>query len=319
MLSPTLYDALIIGAGPAGLSVATGLARQLHTAAVFSSSVFRNAKVKHMHNVLGWDHRSPTDFRAKARADLLARYSTVQFYDEVEIESVSRQSDGRFEARDVRGDVWRGKKLVLAMGVKDIFPDIEGYEDCWGETIHHCLFCDGYEKRGAPSAGVLATDVLETNQRAMHVNRMARRLVDKVTIYTNGNNEQASTFREAIAALDGFKVDPRPFMKLEKKREMDGNEPKIIIHFKDGTCAEEAFLAHGPRYVLNGPFAQQLSLETVETGELKVSPMFNETSMPGVFAVGDCATPMKAVTPAIAMGTGTAAAIVMQLQEEKQV
>lgn len=171
----------------------------------------------------------------------------------------------------------------------------------------------------------------------MHVGHMAKRLVDNVTIYTNGNNDQASTLQEAIANVDGFNVDSRPFARLEK-RETEA-EPKIIIHFKDGSQTEEAFLviipsscnlrfwnfwftddgsclvqAHGPKYVLNGPFVEQLGLETIESGEIKVSPMFNETSMPGVFAVGDCATPMKAVTPAMYMGSGAAVAIVMQLQ-----
>lgn len=170
----------------------------------------------------------------------------------------------------------------------------------------------------------------------MHVSHMARRLVDNVTIYTNGNSEQASTLQEAIANLDGFRVDSRAFARLEKLE--TEAEPKIIIHFKDGSTAEEAFLviscslllsisidftdykfvqAHGPKYVLNGPFAEQLGLETIESGEIKASPMLNETSMPGVFAIGDCATPMKAVTPAMYMGSGTAAAIVMQLQGEK--
>lgn len=88
-----------------------------------------------MHNVAGWDHRDPAEFRAKAREDLLARYaSTVQFHD-LGIESVSKQGDGRFEARDEKGGVWRGKKLVLAVGVKDVFPDIEGYTECWGEVM----------------------------------------------------------------------------------------------------------------------------------------------------------------------------------------
>lgn len=105
---------------------------------------------------------------------------------------------------------------------------------------HHCLFCDGYEKRGAQSAGVLATDLLEPTPRAMHVGGMAKRLVDSVTIYTNGNNDQALKIQETIADRDGFRVDSRPFAKLEKCE--TEAEPKIIIHFKDGSQAEEAFL-----------------------------------------------------------------------------
>ena len=77
------------------------------------------------------------------------------------------------------------------------------------------------------------------------------------------------------------------------------------------------YQAHGPNYVLNGSFAEQLGLETVESGEIKVSPISNETSMAGVFAIGDCATSMKAVTSAMYMGSVTAGSIVMQLQGEK--
>ena len=129
-----LLDVLIIGGGPGGLAVATGLARQLYTAVVFDSGVYRNARSKHSHNVLTWDHRDPADYRAKARSDLLARYNTIQF-EEAKIESVRRTENGRFEARDTAGKVWTGKKLALASGVKDIYPDIPGYDDVWGRGV----------------------------------------------------------------------------------------------------------------------------------------------------------------------------------------
>ena len=130
-----LVDVLIIGAGPAGLAAATGLARQLYTAVVFDHKVYRNARATHMHNVAGWDHQPPSAFRAKAREDILARYQTIQFHDVVVSEVRKNQTTGYFEAVDATGLVWTGRKLVLATGVTDIYPDIEGYADCWGYAM----------------------------------------------------------------------------------------------------------------------------------------------------------------------------------------
>lgn len=131
----TLLDVLVIGGGPAGLSVATGLARQLYTAAVFDSGVYRNERAAEMHNFVTWDHRRPAEFREKARDDLLARYQTIQFENKT-IESVQKTSNGYFQATDASGQVWTGRRLVLATGVRDLVPDIDGYDDCWGKGMY---------------------------------------------------------------------------------------------------------------------------------------------------------------------------------------
>lgn len=135
-----ILDVMIIGGGPAGLSAASGLARQLYTAVVFDSGVYRNEKAGHMHNVITWDHQDPAVFRKKARDDLLKRYSTIKFQDDTKIERVERTSDGRFQAIDTQGRTWIGRKLVLATGVRDIYPDIDGYGDCWGTGMYAALF-----------------------------------------------------------------------------------------------------------------------------------------------------------------------------------
>lgn len=135
-MTTPLLDVLIIGGGPGGLAVASGLARQLYTAVVFDSGVYRNARASHMHNFAGWDHQPPSAFRTKARDDLLAHYKTIQF-ESATVQQVRRKDAdaggaGPFEAVDDRGRVWRGRKLVLANGAADVFPDISGYEECWG-------------------------------------------------------------------------------------------------------------------------------------------------------------------------------------------
>ncbi|CAK7206830.1 hypothetical protein SEUCBS139899_009636 [Sporothrix eucalyptigena] len=312
-----LFDVLIIGAGPSGLSTATGLARQLHTAVVFDSGVYRNAKTQHMHNVLGWDHRNPAELRAAGRADLANRYSTIQFRNST-IE-VIKQIEGQqlFEVRDAEGKHWYGRKVVLATGVRDISLDIEGYSECWANGIYHCLFCDGYEERGQETAGVLALGPIANPPRALHLARMARQLSKSVTVYTDGNEQLANEIQHAAEASSSttswLTFDSRPIMRFVK-----GHIARnVIVHFRDTNESKtEGFLVYNPQTEVNGPFTKQLALKLTEGGDIETTSPFHETNVPGVFAVGDCATPLKAVTPAVAMGTLAAGALVAQLQAQ---
>jgi thioredoxin reductase len=130
-----LYDVLIVGGGPAGLSMATALARQVYSALVLDSGEYRNARESHMHTVLGFDHADPADFRAKVRADLRRRYEQIEFKT-AKITSVRKLDSGIFEATDEDGGKYTGRKLGLGTGVRDVPPaDIEGYDDCWARGM----------------------------------------------------------------------------------------------------------------------------------------------------------------------------------------
>lgn len=122
------YDIIIIGSGPAGLSAASSIVRQDHKTILFDSGIYRNAEAKHMHTVPSWDHRDPAEFRAASLADL-KRYGSVTVQN-TEIESAERNEDGTFTVAG-GGKSWTGKKLLLATGVEDVFPNIPGYAECW--------------------------------------------------------------------------------------------------------------------------------------------------------------------------------------------
>jgi thioredoxin reductase len=145
MATSKLYDAIIIGGGPAALSIALSLSRQLYTALILDSGVYRNAPAKHMHNVPGFDHADPADFRAQVRGDLQARYPSIEFK-QAAVSQVRKVDDGDdaragsvvvFEAVDGKtGEVYRGRKLGLATGIRDVLDkEPQGYADCWGKTM----------------------------------------------------------------------------------------------------------------------------------------------------------------------------------------
>ncbi|KAK7746480.1 hypothetical protein SLS53_002439 [Cytospora paraplurivora] len=111
-----LYDVLVVGGGPAGLSAALTLSRALHSVVVFDSGVYRNQKAQFMHTVPTWDHRSPAEYRAAARQELSTRYNTVTFH-EAEVSNITKNNNGLFEASTVDSLVWKVSSAgVLAVG-----------------------------------------------------------------------------------------------------------------------------------------------------------------------------------------------------------
>lgn len=105
-------------------------------------------------------------------------------------------------------------------------------------------------------------------------------------------------------------TDTRPITKLMKEKEATA----VSIHFSSGSPVREGFLVHRPKTQVNGPFAQQLGLQLTPQGDLLTTAPFFETNVPGVFAVGDCASPGKIVANAIASGAFAGAGATAKLQ-----
>ncbi|KAF5686945.1 hypothetical protein FCIRC_2637 [Fusarium circinatum] len=325
-----LVDVLIIGAGPAGLSAALALARQFHTAIVFNSSLFRNARSVHMHTIATWDHKDSAAFRAATRKEILGRYKTISFED-LEIAKVEKTSDGDFAATAADGTTFTGRRVLLATGVTDLPLDIKGYAECWGRSMfvspppdsamvnntnsssYHCLFCHGYEEAGKPSSGVLALGENTTPAAAVAFARSAKQMTSKAVIYTSNNPAMQTAIADLLGKKDtAITIDNREIASLALGPDGTG----VTITFANGSSVQEAFLAHKPPTKLNGPFAEQLGVELSPSGDIKITPPYGATSINGVYAAGDCATPMKNVIQAMHMGTFAAVGMAFDLQAE---
>lgn len=131
---PITVDALIIGGGPAGLSAALAFARQAQTAIIFDGGKYRNSAADFMHLIPALDHVAPSSFRDTAKASMTARYDCITV-EETEVKTARQTESGGFEVADEVGKTWTGKKMILATGVEDVFPNIPGYADCWGKSM----------------------------------------------------------------------------------------------------------------------------------------------------------------------------------------
>lgn len=283
-----MLEALIIGGSFAGLSAALQLARARRRIAVVDAGQRRNRFVDESHGFLGQDGRPPGDIVADAKAQLLA-YPNVSWREGL-VSQARRRGEG-FEV-DVGGDTLAARRLVLATGVADELPPVEGLVERWGKTVFHCPYCHGYElDRGA--IGVLASSPLSMHHALM--------LPDwgPTTFFLNGVFEPDAEQMQALAAR-GVTVEAVPITRIGDV---------MTVELKDGRRLPLAGLFTATRTRMASPLAEQLGCEFEQgpAGPYLRRTMM-ETTVPGVFACGDAAMAFANVAISVGDGAMTGAA-----------
>lgn len=141
----------------------------------------------------------------------------------------------------------------------------------------------------------------------------AAQLTEKVTLYTNGDDAVASELKPMVSTFiqSKFGIEERKIKQLIP----DGDS--VTVEFEDGSSKVERFLVHNPETTAQGPFVEQLGLATNPGGDIKADGPFYGTSVPGVYAVGDCSTPYKVVPSSITSGCNAAVAVSAEIQAAK--
>lgn len=272
------YDVLVVGGGPAGLQAALTLGRMHRSVALVDDGAPRNAPAGQMHNFLTHDGTEPAAFRAAARAELAA-YGTVVVLDD-RVETVRVLDPDGFEADLGAGRSVRSRRLLLATGMRDALPPIEGLAEEFGRLVHHCPFCHGHELAGG-RVGVLASP------RTEHLRLLLAPIAGEVVVIADATR---------VERVEG----------------------RLAVHLADGATEVVDGLFAPTDLTPSAPHAAQLGLDLLGSGAVAVDLM-GRTSMPGVFAAGDAAhhpdlpMPTSSVLAAAAAGQAAAGATVADL------
>lgn len=158
-----MYDVIVVGGSYAGLSAALQLVRARRRVLIIDAGQRRNRFASSSHGFLGQDGQAPELIAAKGRAEVLA-YATATWRDAT-VSEARAQPDG-FAVR-AGADEFRGRRIILATGVRDELPALPGLSALWGKSVFHCPYCHGFELNEG-RIGVLATSVLSIHS-ALHV------------------------------------------------------------------------------------------------------------------------------------------------------
>jgi thioredoxin reductase len=291
-----VYDVVVIGAGPAGLSAALNLVRARRTVLLLDANRPRNAATLRSHGFITRDGVSPLELRRLGR-DEVAAYPEAT----VTQAAVDRVwSDG--QAWHVHG-TWRGadvqassRAVVLATGLREEFPALPSLRSFYGTDVHSCVECDGYDKAGEPLAFLCETE--DVVDRALLVGSWT----DDLVVYTNGSAALTDTGRARLGAA-GIRVDERAVVDLEGDRTgMTG------VRLADGHVEPRTGAFVRPLWHADLDWVEA-DLDRDDSGLVRVDRV-GRTGAPGLYAVGDITPPgPEQLIVAAGHGASTAAAV----------
>ena len=286
------YDIAVVGGGPAGLSAALWLARYLHKVVVVDSGDPRNWETRGINGYLGHQGIRSPDLRAIGRSEC-AEYG-VEFVGGIVDEAINET--GELFAVCLRdGSTIEAPRILLAIGLKDVWPNIPGLDQCYGETVHVCPDCDGYETRDKK------TVVVGTGRKAVGMALALTTWTRQIVICTNGEPpDMEQEVLDQLKALNIPVLDGPIRCVVSKDREISG------VELEGGMSLDCERLYFAIGQYPSDDLGAQLGCKRDQLGRLVIDE-HNHTSVKNVYAAGDIAhAPQLAI---VAASSGAVAAM----------
>ncbi|WP_151752314.1 NAD(P)/FAD-dependent oxidoreductase [Acinetobacter bereziniae] len=270
------YDVMIIGGSFAGLSAALPLARARKKVLVVDAGLRRNRFAAHSHNFLTQDGQEPSAIIVEAKQQL-EKYSSITWLNAsvIDVQAMNDHYEVFTEDENNKRDLFQAEKLIIAAGVKDDLPEIEGLTERWGKSVFHCPYCDGYEL----NLGQLG--MLYSGSHSLH---MALMLPDwgNTTLFLNAAVSIDTIEPAILEQLNQrhVKLDTRKIAKIE-------NHCDLKFENGDQTQLDGLFVSTFMR--INSPWIRKLGLD-IDRNEYSEAILTNatkQTNLKNIYACGD--------------------------------
>ena len=289
MKTNSKYDVIIIGGSYAGLSAAMALGRAMRHVLIIDNGKPCNRQTPHSHNFLTQDGNTPASIAKIGRAQVL-QYPTIEFT-EGEVTRVEGEN-GQFVVYNSEGKAIAARKILFTTGIKDIMPEIKGFDDCWGISVIHCPYCHGYEYRHEQ------TGILANGDQAFEFARLINNWTKKLTVFTNGASTITESQREQLLKLNIGVIETA----VQEIRHTDGFLEELL--FDDGSSSKMTALYAKIPFEQHSDIPAKLGCRMTDTGYIQTDD-FQKTSIPGIYAAGDNSTMVRSIS--VTVGTGTKA------------
>jgi thioredoxin reductase (NADPH) len=289
------YEVVVVGGGPAGMTAALYSTRLGHDTAVVSRGGGRAAMMQEVHNVLGVTEETSGGEYLGIGQEQLDAYGCDQHRDMVT--SCSR-GDDRFRLAG-NGAEYDAEMIVLATGFNDVRPDPPLPRT--GRGLHYCLHCDAHMFVDQ------SVYVMGHAESAAHVAAIMLNFTDDIDLLTRGATPEWSDDTDAI-----IQNHPIDVVHEDVTGVQNGDDGWLkALEFEDGTIREYrgGFAMYGAEY--NNGLAKELGCDLNEDGTIEVGD-HGQTSVDGVYAVGDCVPGHNQIP--VALGQGAKAGIDVHFQ-----
>ena len=272
-----MYDVIILGAGPAGISASLYTKRANLETLILYNDESGLEKASLIENYYGFKNGISGKELYETGIEQAKNIGVEVKKEEV----VKIENNIEYFKIITTNNEYQTKNLILATGNKKNKPKIKGIEKFEGKGVSYCAICDGffYRNRSVSVLGSGNYAIAETNELI--------NIADNITILTNG--EKAPEFRADNVTIDTKEIE-----------EIEGEDKVEEIKFKDGSTlkTDGIFVAQG--VAGSSEFAKKLGIITNKDRIVVNENM--ETNIKGIYACGDCTGGLLQVSKAVYEG-----------------